>query len=122
MLNLLGGLPLGPKGASRQITSLVGDEEAFTEQAHCPELGGRFRRSLAGPREPVDALAKLALGPPEDVEAGRELQRRLGIDRDEAFERDASVVLDATEHLEVWPFRPSERRPGFAYWRIVSSN
>jgi hypothetical protein len=60
------------------------------------------------------ALSKLALRPPEDVEAGRELQRRPRIDAEEAPERDASVVLDATEHLEMGPLRPGERCRGFA--------
>src|SRR5438046_2950327 len=50
----------------------------------------------------------LALCPPEDVEAGREFQRRCRIDYEEALESDAGVVLDATEGLEVCPLRPRE--------------
>jgi hypothetical protein len=55
---------------------------------------------------------KLALCPPEDVEARRELQRGSGIDQQEAFERDTGVVLDAAEHLEVRPLRAGQRRAG----------
>ena len=39
-------------------------------------------------------------------------QKMSRIDSEEAFERDASVVLDATEYLKVWPLRPGERRRG----------
>jgi hypothetical protein len=98
-------------GRSRPVVGVLGDEEGFAEETGRPQLGRCVPCRCAGPLEPGDALAQLALRPPEHVEAGREPERGYRIDREEAFERDAGVVLDAPEHLEVWPSGAGERRP-----------
>ena len=69
---------------------------------------------LARSLEPDEALAQPALGPPEEVEVRRERQHRLGIDREQAVQRNACVVLDATELLEVRCLRAGLRGSGLA--------
>ena len=79
-----------------------------------PSRGARAARpalrASARSSQPMPSRS-LPCDPPEDVEAGRELQRRPRIDQQKARERDASVVLDATEHFEVRPLRPGHASP-----------
>ena len=55
-------------GRGMPVVGVVGHEKTFTEEARRPELGRRVRRRVARPLEPADALSKLPLRPPEDVE------------------------------------------------------
>ena len=62
---------------------------------------GQRERAL----DPVDAFAKLAFDRPGHVERRNELQSPARVDCEERLERDAQVLSDATEHLEVRPLR-----------------
>lgn len=100
-------------GGGMPVVGVMGDKKGFTEDARRPELGRRVHRCQACPLEPADAFPELALRPPEEVEACRQLERRLRVDSQEVLERDTSVVLYATKDNEVRLFRPGGRRRGF---------
>ena len=91
-------------GGGGPVVGVLGEEEGFAEEARRPQLGRWVRCCLAASLEPDAALAHPALGPPEEVEVRRQRQHRLGIDREQAVQRDACVVLDAPEHLEMRSF------------------
>ena len=101
-------------GGGGPVVGVLGEEEGFAEEARRPQLGRWVRCCLAASLEPDAALAHPALGPPEEVEVRRERQHRLGVDREQAVQRDACVVLDATEHLEVRSFGAGLRGFGLA--------
>ena len=86
-------------GGGMPVVGVMGDKKGLAEEARRPELGRRIHRCLACPLEPADAFSKLALRPPEEVEACRQLERRLRITSQEVLERDPSVVLYATQDL-----------------------
>ncbi len=95
--------------AAYQSSVSCATRKPLAEAAGCTELGRRVRRCLERLLQPADALAKLALRPPENVQARGQLERSSWIDLEQTRQRDARVVLDATEHLEVWPLRTGER-------------
>ena len=101
-------------GRGGPVVGVLGEEEGFAEEARRPQLGRWVRCRLAASLEPDAALAHPALGPPEEVEVRRQRQHRLGVDREQAVQRDACVVLDAPEHFEVRSFGTGLRGFGLA--------
>ena len=67
------------------------------------ELGRRVRRSGERLLDPANAFAEPASYPPRREQRGRERKRCLRIDQEQARERDAQVVVDARERVEVRP-------------------
>jgi hypothetical protein len=100
-------------GGGGPVVGVLGEEEGFAEETRRPQLGRWVQCCLARSLEPDEALAQPALGPPEEVEARSEGQHRLRIDREQAVQRNACVVLDPPKHLEVRAFRAGVQALGF---------
>jgi hypothetical protein len=101
-------------GGGEPIVGVVRHQKPFGEQARGKELGRRVRRCLARLLEPADAFSKFALRPPENREPRCQLQRCARGNLEEPLERDAQVVPDAPERLDVWPLRAGRQPRAFA--------
>jgi hypothetical protein len=100
-------------GRGEPVVGVLGKEEGFAEETRRPQLGRWVRCCRARSLEPDAAFAQPALGSPEEVEARSEGQHCLRIDREQALQRDAQVVLDPPEHPEVRAFRAGVQAFGF---------